>query len=293
MKATQQKRSRVLLATDREVDERALGLAGQVAKALDSHMDYWIIVETVDEMRSILPLLRKERTLLEGVAPEVKVEVKRGLAAEIMSGIHEGDYDLVILSFRGRRGLKKVFPRAEVLSILHRAKVNFLVLWGGRKRVKRLLFCSGGSRYAQQAIEFGAPISAATGASATLLHVAETAPGLFLGRGPEEPKLDPEINLALSKGMETLRQAGVEAKMKVRHGKVAGQILNEATSGRYDLIVIGSHGMGGIRHFILGSVSEELVKRARIPILIVRAREPRRLWRRILRLGPRRRPVSP
>ncbi len=285
MKAKQRKRSRVLLATDREVDERRLNLAAEVARALDSHLDYWIIVETWEEMRSVVPLLEKEAALLQGVAPEVEAQVKRGLAAEIVSDVHEGDYDLVILSFRGRRGLKKVFPRAEVLSILHHAKVNVLVLWGRRRSVKKLLFCTGGSRYGQQAVEFGAPISAALEAPATLLHVAETEPSLFIRRGAEEARPDPEVRRALDKAMETLQQAGVEAELKVRYGKVADQILYEASSGRYDLIVVGSHGKGGFRHFILGSVSEELAKRARIPILVVRAREARPLWRRLFRIS--------
>ncbi|MCJ2519800.1 MAG: universal stress protein [Candidatus Thermoplasmatota archaeon] len=285
VQAKQQKRGRILLATDKKVEERSLRYAVEFARALDSPMDYWIIVETVEETRSIQPLLKKETTLLQEIAPEVEAEVKRGLAAELMSDIHEGDYDLVILSFRGRRGLKKVFPRAEVLSILHHAKVNVLILWGRRQELKKLLFCTGGSPYGQQAVEFGASVSAALETPVTLLYVAETEPALFLRRVSEKPEPEPETKRALDKALETLKKAGVRVELKVRHGKVADQILSEASSERYDLIVIGSHGMGGIRHFILGSVSEELVKRARIPILVVRAREKRRGWRRIFRRG--------
>jgi nucleotide-binding universal stress UspA family protein len=281
----QRKRGRVLLATDRAVDEGSLRCAARVVRALDSQMDFWIIVETVDEMRSVMPLLQKEMAFLKEIAPDVKAEVKKGLAAEIMSGIREGEYDLVILSFRGRRGLKKVFPRAEVLSILHHARVNFLILWGRGRELKRFLFCTGGSPYAQQAVEFGSRIAVSLEARATLLYVAETEPALFLEGGRERHEIqDPEVRRAFERALETLQKAGVEAEAKVRYGKIADQILAEASTGNHDLIIMGSHGMGGIRRFILGSVSEEVVKRARIPILVVRAKEGRRRWR-FLRLG--------
>lgn len=244
---------------------------------MDAELDFWIIVETLDEMRSTVPLLQKEMAFLKEIAPDVKAEVKKGLAAEIMSGIRERDYDLVILGFRGRRGLKKVFPRAEVLSILHHARVNFLILWGKGRELKSFLFCTGGSPYAQQAVEFGSRIAASLGARATLLYVAETEPALFLeGRQEEHEILDPQVRKAFEAALETLRKAGIEAEAKVRYGKVADQILAEASAGNHDLIVMSSHGMGGIRRFLLGSVSEEVVKRARIPILIVRAKEKRR-----------------
>ncbi|MFQ5837971.1 MAG: universal stress protein [Thermoplasmata archaeon] len=285
VQAKQRKRSRVLLATDSAVDEGSLSFAAKVATALDSRMDFWIIVETVDEMRSALPILQKEMAYLEGIAPEVEAEVKKGLAAEMMTGIHEGDYELAILCFRGRRGLKKVFPRAEVLSILHHARVNFLILWGRGRKLRKFLFCTGGSPYGQQAVEFGARIAAVLEAQATLLYVAETEPALFLEGQKERPEPeDPEVKRAVDRALETLRKVGVEAEAKIRYGKIPHQILAEASSGKYDLIVLGSHGMGGIRGFILGSVSEEVVKRARIPILVVRAQERKRRWRRLFRM---------
>lgn len=48
---------------------------------------------------------------------------------------------------------------------------------------------------------------------------------------------------------------------------------------------MGSQGMGGVKRFNLDNVSEEVVKRAKIPVLVVRAREKRRGLRRILEAG--------
>ncbi len=281
----QRKGRGILLAVDRAVGEAVLVYAGAVATALDLPLDLWIIVETVDEVRSALPVLQERLSMLQDITPDVRGQVKRGLAADVMRSIGGPDYELVMLSFRGRRGLKKIFPRAEVVSILHHARVNYLVHWGRKRELKKVLFCTGGSPYGQQAVEFGIRIAAPLQAEATLLYVAETEPSLFLRKAPEPEKVgDPELKRVLDEALLTMKKGGVEAELTVRHGKVANQILAEATMGKHDLIVVGSHGMGGIRSFIMGSVSEEVVKRARVPVLIVRAQERRRFWSRFLGL---------
>ncbi len=275
----------VLLAVDSAVRDASLVYAATVAKALDLPLDFWIIVETLDEVRSALPLLQERLSVLENIAPQVEGQVKKGLAAEIMRNIGETNHQLAILSFRGRRGLKKTFPRAEVVSILHHAKISYLIHWGKRRELKRILFCTGGSPYGQQAVEFGARIAAPLAAETGLLYVAETEPSLFLRRRAEPVEAeDSEVKRAIDEALLALKKDGIEAEFKTRYGKVANEILAEASAGNYDLIVLGSHGMGGVRSFILGSVSEEVVKRSRIPILVVRAQQKRRFWRRFLGL---------
>lgn len=275
----------ILLAVDTAVRDAALAYAGTVATALNLPIDLWMIVETIDEVRSALPLLQERLSVLQGIASDAEGQVKRGLAADIVRDIDGSDYELVMLSFRGRRGLKKIFPRAEVVLILHHARVNYLAHWGRKNDLKRILFCTGGSAYGQQAVEFGARIAAPLKAEATLLYVAETEPSLFLRRAPEQEEVeDPGAKRALDEALLTLKKEGIEAELRVRHGKVANQILAEASPGKHDLVVLGSHGMGGIRRFILGSVSEEVVKKSRVPVLIVRAQERRKFWRRFLGL---------
>ncbi len=47
-------------------------------------------------------------------------------------------------------------------------------------------------------------------------------------------------------------------------------ILDFAVKNDNDVIVIGSRGLGGIREFVLGSVSHNVVQHARIPVLVVK-----------------------
>ncbi|MDX1534523.1 MAG: universal stress protein [Thermoplasmata archaeon] len=275
------RKRRVLVATNRSEDDYAVAYGARLAEALGVGLDHWMIVETVDELRAEFPALEHEKESWKDHEPAVRPDLKKGLAVEILSRLQPRTYRLVVLRFRGRRGLKKVFPRSEILSILRHGKVSFLVLQRQRREVpKQVLVCTGGSIYAQQAAEFGARLLGPFGVEATVLYVAETRPKPVISQGRDELELDPPMARAMARARKPFDRAGLETGEKVRYGKVVDQILVEAATGRYDLIVVGSHGESGIRHLFLGSVPEELVKRAHIPLLVVRAAKTRSFWGR-------------
>jgi nucleotide-binding universal stress UspA family protein len=67
-----------------------------------------------------------------------------------------------------------------------------------------------------------------------------------------------------------LAEQGVDAKVELIQGSPAEVILDYANENGFDVIVIGSRGLGGIREFVLGSVSHNVVQHARIPVLVVK-----------------------
>src|ERR1043165_9663736 len=52
-------------------------------------------------------------------------------------------------------------------------------------------------------------------------------------------------------------------------GEPVSKILEELETGRHDLVVIGTHGRTGLRHFLLGSVAEKVVRLSNVPVLSV------------------------
>jgi len=60
----------------------------------------------------------------------------------------------------------------------------------------------------------------------------------------------------------------IESKL-VKHGPVAPAILCNAAELGADLLVVGTHGRGGLSKFVIGSVSEELLRRATFPVMTV------------------------
>jgi nucleotide-binding universal stress UspA family protein len=56
----------------------------------------------------------------------------------------------------------------------------------------------------------------------------------------------------------------------VREGYPATVIVDEAASRNADLIVIGTHGLSGLKHLLLGSIAERVVQKAPCPVLAVK-----------------------
>jgi len=56
----------------------------------------------------------------------------------------------------------------------------------------------------------------------------------------------------------------------VREGYAATAIVDEAIELGADLIVIGTHGLSGLKHMLLGSVAERVVQKAPCPVLTVK-----------------------
>jgi nucleotide-binding universal stress UspA family protein len=81
-------------------------------------------------------------------------------------------------------------------------------------------------------------------------------------------------NAQLTEIAAGLRKDGVkEVHCRVGVGDPARDIVDLAGSANFDLIVMGTHGRGGISHALLGSVAEKVVRRASCPVLTVRNKE--------------------
>ena len=70
--------------------------------------------------------------------------------------------------------------------------------------------------------------------------------------------------------MAFLEQMDLDLHAKVRHGLVVDEIVNEARSDDYDLVVIGAHRDEGLPRFLLDDLAHELVLDVDRAILVVR-----------------------
>ncbi|WP_268989151.1 universal stress protein [Methanosarcina barkeri] len=71
---------------------------------------------------------------------------------------------------------------------------------------------------------------------------------------------------------EKAKASGIEAATILLKGNTAEKILDFAENQKVDMIVIGSTGKSGVKRFMLGSVSEKVVRNSKIPVLIVHQR---------------------
>jgi universal stress protein A len=57
---------------------------------------------------------------------------------------------------------------------------------------------------------------------------------------------------------------------RVEGGDPVDRIVHRAAEGKFDLLVLGTHGRTGVQHLVMGSVAEKVVRRAPCPVLTVR-----------------------
>jgi nucleotide-binding universal stress UspA family protein len=85
--------------------------------------------------------------------------------------------------------------------------------------------------------------------------------------------LDPAVRGRLQKALETLAAPagplGVPVRIGVYEGRVVQEILDRARSWPADLLVMGTHGRGGFERWMLGSVTEKVLRKAPCPVLTV------------------------
>ena len=70
---------------------------------------------------------------------------------------------------------------------------------------------------------------------------------------------------------EQVRERGVDVEIVVCEGYAATVIVEEAALREVDLIVIGTRGLSGLKHMLLGSIAERVVQKAPCPVLTVKA----------------------
>ena len=105
---------------------------------------------------------------------------------------------------------------------------------------------------------------------------------LLLGVMDEE-HFDPKRRTHLDFTCNALRSKGVDASIALREGKdAATQILDFARERGVDLIAMSTHGRSGLSRIFVGSVTEEVLRRTEVPLLVCRPGAAVGEWDRIV-----------
>lgn len=130
------------------------------------------------------------------------------------------------------------------------------------------------------AVEAAASLSRELGAKVTVVHVHDPEallPPATLGWSPaQQDALNREVEAAVAASFQKLREGPLsdveELATVVLHDRSASRaICRYAETIGADLIVISTHGRTGLRHLLIGSVAERVVRHASVPVLTLRS----------------------
>ena len=133
--------------------------------------------------------------------------------------------------------------------------------------MERILVCVDGSKYSEEAVRHALVIAKGFSSSITLISVFATqtagATEGILQHDKSEHEVDP-----LSGAERILIDADMTYDIVKAIGNPAYEIVQESKKG-YDLVIMGSRGLGGIEGLILGSVTRKVSHHITIPLLII------------------------
>lgn len=150
-------------------------------------------------------------------------------------------------------------------------------------QITKILIAIEDSQYSERAAGYGFDLAEKLNASVTLLHVNEVPVGTsyitdpMLNESqvvlPDLIHLQDESSKKLLDRISEIYEGRVPTYTYTKLGNPRDEILATAEEWGADMIILGTHGRRGFDHFISGSVSEKVVRKAKCPVLIIPNRD--------------------
>ncbi|MXV64173.1 universal stress protein [Natronorubrum sp. JWXQ-INN-674] len=187
------------------------------------------------------------------------------------------EIDVIIMGTKGRTGLDRVLLGSVTENVLRTARTPVLAVPPnadesaiGDVAFEHLLLPTDGSDGATIAMEWGIELAARLESMVHTLYSVDPSP--FTG-AQEPDQIHDALERRGEEAIETVRDrardAGVSISGSIASGAPASVIMTYATEHDVDLIVMGTHGRTGIGQWFLGSVTENVVRQAEVPVLCV------------------------
>lgn len=144
-------------------------------------------------------------------------------------------------------------------------------------RIKRILVPVDFSENSRKAVTYASAFARQFGASLTFLHAVQVNYAYGEFGAIDFTSLEREMRSGAQKELDALlgtaRAAGLDAEALIREGSPAKVIAEVASECAADLLVISTHGYTGLKHVLMGSIAEHVVRYAPCPVLVVRQQE--------------------
>lgn len=186
---------------------------------------------------------------------------------------------LVYYPFKAQTGLETILHSPLFLQVVREATCPVLFPKGVLRPIQRILVCDSGGRDANPLITYTTKLAKflVLDEQITVLHVMSQ---IAAGPGVPGKQLRMDANdlmeyrtpegEVLEKDIKIIESSGIHPTAKVRHGFVDEEILAEAASGDYDLVLIGAHEGKGWQRFLLEDLARKILIKMDRPVLVVK-----------------------
>lgn len=251
----------------------AIALHTDDPKHLDDQLDGYLAAA---EQRAAA-WLEQHSEGASGRGLDVSVEVTRDVTPfdGIMHAVESIEPDLIVLGTHGRTGLGRWLMGSVAEKVLRHVPQNVLSLSADAPVVpasgpKKVLVPVDFSGHARGAVDTAREWVEQSGGSLVLVHVIEPLhPVYFPGGVSSRLELDPDLpDRSKAKLAEWIEPTAAE--ILIREGPAAHEIVAACAETGADAIAMGSRGLTGLDHIMLGSVAEKVIRTAKVPVLTVK-----------------------
>jgi len=288
--------------------EQALPLALAIARATRAKLRLVLVHQhpspPMDEATARLAtsidlaLLKAERTYLRKTVATLRgrserqvvgVTVAGPVAPTLLEYIGEIGADLVVMTTHGRSGIQRAWLGSVADQLIRSLEIPVVLVRPAEGQAavvappREILVSLDGSPLAEGVLEPATALARALGARLGLLQVVTPVPLMnepmvAYATGFDEGLTAMRREQAkdyLADVAERLRGEGLEVSSTAAIGApVAEAILDVARSEAVGMLAVATHGRGGLRRMVLGSVADKLVRGSEKPVLVVRPRKP-------------------
>ena len=145
---------------------------------------------------------------------------------------------------------------------------------------KRILVATDGSKLSQLAVEHAIKLADITGATVVALKVVPRYPQTYFEGGvalaaTEISRIEKQWQEEAMATVTAVKSVGQLHEVKVKPITVKSDLISEAViaaakRNKCDLIVMASHGRRGLKRFLLGSETQQVLTQSHIPVLVLR-----------------------
>ena len=222
------------------------------------------------ELRYAHDYLERLAAQLGSAGVPTKFVARVGDPARIIVGTAQNEgCGLILMTTRGGSKIKRWAIGGVTEKVLRLSPIPVLVLRGRSNqggKIPRIIVPVDGSKLAETSVPWTLPLAKHFKAKIAFLHVYPAGPvGL---RTWHQARFE-AISRRMTQMCRDLQKKGHRATFHVESGDPADRIL--AYAGPDDLILTTTHGAGGFKRWLFGSVAEKLIHEATVPVLVYKA----------------------
>ncbi|MCG1003142.1 MULTISPECIES: universal stress protein [Halobacterium] len=279
----------ILVPTDgSECAEVAIGYAEDLAERYEATVHVLCVVDSRSlDTDTRLEQVQEESTeivtavhdRLAGADIPVEDAVRTGVPhQEILDYATQQDTDLVAMGTHGRTGVERFLLGSVTEKVVRQSEVPVLTVRAENDETvtypySDILIPTDGSEQAAGAIDVGVDITSTYQAR---LHAVSVINSTSFGVDVRSADIFEVLDEAAQTAVETVANEATEASVSaletaVKYGNPYREIRSYIDEHDIDLVVMGTHGRSGLERYLLGSVTEKIVRTSPVPVLTVRS----------------------